>query len=429
MRQNKMLPGVYTNFSVAQLSSASSRTGVISLALALPWLAAKTMYRITKSIAEELYFYLGSAALPIKEALKNANEVLLYKLNAGTASAATIGNLTCTAANTGAFGNSISVIIAPVIGEDGYYYVSTYIGGNEYDRQKVMTADQLQDNAWVVFTHSATGLTSTAGTTLTGGEDGTVTNADYISYLETLELYDFNAIACVAESADIKQLYIEFTKRLVNDEGRYFQCVVADEAADFEAVISVKNGVILSDGSAVTKEIACAYIAGATASVDLSASLTNSQYIGAVNVDTRYTTAQQTDIAQSGHILFIPELDNKVYIQKDINSLVTLSPERTEVYRKNKVIRTLFAIAAEIKRLGREQFIGKVSNTADGRNLFKSAVLVYFRQLATKNIISDVSPEDITVTEGNASDNIILTYTVRPVDTIDIIYNTIVVSV
>lgn len=428
LNTNKMLPGVYTNFSISPKAASSGIYGIVSLALILPWFVASTIIRITQATVDSYLTILGEAGLPLQEAFKNANEVLLYKLNAGTAATATIGTQTVTAKYGGTYGNNISIIIESVVGETGKYYVITYINGKEHERQKVTDASELIDNDYILFTHSSTTLTTTAGTTLSGGADGTVTNSAYVSYLQALELYHFNAVACTSSAEDIKALYIDFTKRLINDEGRYHQLVVADSGADFEGIISVKNGVTLADGTIVSKENACAYIAGATAAVDLSSSLTNAEYLGAVDVSERYTTAQQISMVEEGQMIFVPSLDNKVYIQMDINTLKTFTDNRNAGYKKNKVIRTIYAIANEIDKIAKDNFIGKVLNNDDGHNLLKSAIIVYLQKLTGSRVIKNVEPDDIQVSSTQVSNAIEITYAVQPIDTIDVIYNTIVIN-
>ena len=105
-----------------------------------------------------------------------------------------------------------------------------------------------------------------------------------------------------------------------------------------------------------------------------------------------------------------------------------VSDERPYSYTKNKIIRIIYAIASEISRIGKEKFIGKVANNTDGRALFKSAILTYLKQLHSQSVVIDVIPEDIKIESGTAIDSVIVSYIIRPADTIDVIYNTIVVE-
>lgn len=428
--QTKTLPGVYTNYTAKSADSANGASGIVTMALAFPWFAAHSITVITSAQVKTISNDFGADALPIIEALKNASQVLLYRLdNNGTAAAVTIGNLICIAKYKGKYGNEITVAVESVVAESKFYVI-TYISGNEVDSQKVSDISGLTANDWVTFSASGENktLTASAGAPLTGGDNGTVTAADHTAFLTALELEGFSALACISNDADIKPLYAAFTKRMIEDEGKYFQTVIPDYSADFEGIISIQNGVKLSNGTVVDKVNASAFVAGACSSSDPTASLTNFQYVGAVDVDTRYTVTQQEAYSKSGQMIFIPGSDGKVYIQKDINTLVTFSETRSYAFSKNKVIRTLFAVSNKINEISRQSFIGKLQNTPDSRELLKSTIYSYFRELKGSGVLSEITTDDITVKTGEKLDSIVVDYIIRPVDTIDIIYNTIVVE-
>lgn len=431
--QNKVLPGVYTNFiGKGAKPSTTGTKGVIGLPIVLPWLKSGELMEIYPSDVASFVADYGDYALTLQEAMKNATKVFLYRLNTGTKAIATLGNLTGTAKYGGIFGNNLKVSIENVVGESGKFYVITWLKTDELERQKVIKGTELKNNNWIDFTTAGDGtLVINAGTSLTGGADGAVTTSNYASFLSAMETQEFNAVACPTDTIEIKNLFIAFAKRLVNENGKYIQVVVPETlTADFEGVISVKNGVYLEGGVHVDKVNATAYIAGATAAVSLTESLTNAAYIGAVDVDERYTLPQQEDYAKTGQMVFIPTSigSNKVLIQKDINTLISFTEKRTYAFSKNKIIRTIFDIGTEIYQRGTLSFIGKVPNNQNGRSLFKSSVLSYFRTLEAQGIIKDVVPEDIVVDAGTLIDSLVVNYAVRPVDTMDVIYNTIIVE-
>lgn len=431
--QNKILPGVYTNFKGkgAKPSSGGTR-GIVGLPITLPWLPAGELIEVYPEDAASYIADYGDYALTLQETMKNASKVLLYRLNSGTKATVQLGNLKCTAKYTGTFGNRLKVSIENVLGETGKFYVVTWLDTEELERQKVSNSSELKGNDWIDFTSSGDGsLVINAGVALINGADGIVTNSNYVSFLSAMETQEFNAVACTTDAVDIKNLFIAFANRLRDDEGRYIQVVVPDTlAGDFEGVISVKNGVYLEGGVHVDKVKATAYIAGATAATPLTESLTNAPYKGAVDVDERYTLSQQEQLAKTGQMVFIPTSvgSNKVVIQKDINSLVTFTDKKPYSFSKNKIIRILDSIGTEIFTRGTLSFIGKTQNNKEGRDLFKAEILTYFRTLEAQGVIRDVAPEDITVNQGTLIDSIVVDYVVRPVDTMDVIYNTIVVE-
>lgn len=431
--QNKVLPGVYINYAGSGTNpTVEGDKGIVGIPAVFPWLKEKTLIALTRKDAKSLAADFGANALPVTEAMKNSAYVYFYRLNVGTKATATIGNLVCTALYSGTYGNRLSVSIENTVGQTGKYDVITWLDTTEIDRQTAADISGLADNSWIKFSKAASdvALSVNAGTKLTNGTDGTATIADYADFLSQIELQTVNAVACPADDADIKAMFIAFEKRMIQEEGKYLQTVVPDSQADFEGVMSVKNGVILEDGTHVTKAIATAYVAGATAACALTESLTNTKYIGAVDVDERYTTAQQIEYAKSGQMVFIPSPvgGNSVLIQKDINTLTTFTADHTYAMSKNKVIRILYSICTEINNRGVLYYNGKVSNSKDGRKLFQADILSYFRSLEANGVLHDVVPDDITVSQGDLIDAMVVSYAVRPVDVIETIYNTIVVE-
>src|SRR5690606_34251968 len=113
----------------------------------------------------------------VREALKRARTLLLYRVNTGTQASATIGTsdpVTVTAKYGGVRGNDITVAVQANVDDPQLFDVITYVDGREVDVQTVASRAELQDNAWVTFGSSGE-LETTAGVNLTGGSDFTVT--------------------------------------------------------------------------------------------------------------------------------------------------------------------------------------------------------------------------------------------------------------
>jgi hypothetical protein len=429
--QNKVLPGVYTNVrGEATAGISAGDRGIVALPLILPWLTPKTVLTITKDTADAILAVLGTAGLLIREAIKKASVVLLYRLNEGTAATATAGNLTATAKYPGTLGNELKISVEAVAGESGQFYVRTFRGTAEVDIQKAAEVAGLSANAYITL--SGTGvLTASAGVSLTGGADGSVVTADYSAALAAFELYTFHAVSCPVTTTDVIALFTAYAQRLRTEEGKNIQAVVPDTlSVNSYAVLSVKNGYTLADGTVLTAAQATAFVAGATAGVPLTESLTNAIVPGAVDVATRYTNTQLTANINAGQIVFIPGPygSNEVRICADINTLITFTEERPKAFSKNKIIRTLDTIDNHIQERGNAAYVGKISNLSDGRALFKAEIFAYFVELEEQGILSDVSADDIVISKGDASDAVVVTYGARPIDVMEKLYNTIVVS-
>ena len=263
---------------------------------------------------------------------------------------------------------------------------------------------------------------------LNSATDVEVGLSDYAAFFAALETEDFNTIALNTEQPAIKTALVSFVRDLREKRGRYVTGVVSDLAADYVGILSLKNGVVLSDNVSLSAAQATAYIAGATASVPLNESLTNRAYIGGAEPLERYDYEALEQLVLSGHMVLVPSQAGGVSILKDINTLTTFTSERPAFFSKNKIVRIVDKLANDICIKGVNSYIGKVQNNENGRALFKAEILSSFAVLERSGILQEVSPEDIVVSKGDEIDSIVVEYAIRPADVIEQIHNTILVS-
>nr|WP_233167443.1 phage tail sheath family protein [Paenibacillus roseus] len=411
--------------SAPQSLGAAGDRGVTSIALTLPWGPSQQIISIAagQDVRDVLgYDITAPQLLLVREALKRAQTLLLYRLNVGVKAAATHSGLTITAQHGGTRGNSLSIVVQANIDQPGKFDVITLLAGIDVHRQLVADAAGLKANSWVTFAGGST-LTTTAGVPLQGGTDGTVTNADHTAYLGALELYSFNTVALASTDNALKAVYAAFVRRLREQEGAKVQAVLENyPVADNEGVISVKNGVILSDGQTLTPAQTTAWVAGATAGAANNVSLTYSAYDDAVDVATRYTNSQIEAALLAGEFLFTPS-NGRAVIEQDINTLTSFTPNKGRAFSKNRVIRVLDGIANDIKRIFETFYLGKVDNNPDGRMLLAQEIVTYLGSLQDNAAIQNFDPQaDVSVIPGNAVDSVYVEVSIQPVDAVEKIY-------
>lgn len=430
--QDKARPGVYINFSSeGAVTGGSATAGVVSVALALPWGEPHRMLEI--SSPADIQDKLGYAAaapemLLVREALKRARTVLAYRLNEGTKAAATHNGLTATARYGGVRGNDILLAIQENAEQSGSFRVTTYVDGAEADTQVAAEIEDLQANRWVIF--SGTGeLVASAGVPLVGGADGTVASQAHDDYLAAAELLDLNTIALVSNNAALKTSYAGFAERVRDVEGKKIQVVISNAPdINYEGVIKVKNGVILADGTELSAEEATVWVAAATASAGASQSLTYQPYDGAVDAKPRYTNTQIEQALRAGEFLFVPRAGRAV-VEQDINSFTDYTPAKGKLFSKNRVVRVFDEVANELRRIFEAYYIGKVSNNADGRGLFQSAIVTYLADLQNAGAIQNLDErQDVQVEQGQEADSIYVAVQLQPVDAVEKIYMKVRVS-
>lgn len=426
--ENKVLPGAYLNFVTAQAASTAGIRGTVTLPLALNW--GKDGEMITVHAAEfakkavSILGYDASAPelLLVREALKNAHTLLAYRVNGGgIAAKKTIGGIEWTAICTGTRGNAIKGAVQPNIDVESLFDVVTYLGQTEVDRQTVAAAEDLHANDYVTF--GAGTLAAEAAVALAGGTNGTMDGAAYATYLEKAEVEDFDAIGYPGSDTTTKQLFKAFAVRLNDTEGKKLQCVLCDFAADHEAIINVKNGVKLQDGTVITADKAVAWVAGASAAADISQSLTNVAYPGAVDVDVRYTQTEYAEAVKAGQFAFYGE-NGAARVVADINSLVTSGDNKPEDVKHNRVVRVLNGWANDVARIFGTSYLGRQTNNDTGRQLFKADLVALAAQYQAKEAISNFNANDVTISQGTGKRDIVVTNSLQPNDSMEKLYVT-----
>ncbi|ODP29942.1 Phage-like element PBSX protein XkdK [Paenibacillus nuruki] len=424
--QNKIRPGVYINFvSEGQLPGTLGERGTASIALNLDWGASKKMVTIVAGDNTQKtlgYDYTSSQMMLIREALKRAQKLIVYRLNDGEKSTVKAGVLTATARYGGIRGNQLTITVEKNINNETLFDVSTLLDGSSVDKQTVSNAKELVANDYVVFAGEGA-LTATAGAPLVGGTSAAATNADHTAYLAELEALEFQTVGLISDEASLKSVYAAYIKRLRNTEGKKVQAVLANYPnADQEGVISVKNGVVLTDGTVLDAKKSVAWVTGATAGAAVNSSLTYTAYDDAVDVNGKLTHSETEAALQKGEFVFTAVNDRAV-VEQDINTFVSYTPEKARHFAKNRVVRVLDSIGNDMKRIFESYFIGKVNNNNDGRSLFRSQCIAYLDDLQNIGAVQNFNAQtDITVTAGNEVDSIVVELNVQPVDSVEKVY-------
>lgn len=421
--QNRVRPGVSVNVrGVSPLAVEYGARGVVVLPLELDFGPSKEFTTIT--CENDLYKMFGysfdeAASLAVREALKGASKVLLYRVNGGDmASVNLTDEVIATALYSGERGNELSVKVT-TSGEK--FVVATYLSTALVDTQTVTTAEELEANQYVKF--SGTGELVAVTVTLSGGSSSTAVTQDYKDMLTAAKLEDFQAIAYVGSDVAFKTTLAEYAKSERDTEDKRIVVVMGNStnSYDNEGVIVVLNGVKLSDGTEISNELAAAWVAGVTAGANVTESNTFKKYDGAVDVTQKYTNSEIETHLSNGLFMFTVH-GTKVVAEYDINTLTSYTVEKPKDFRKNKVIRVVDSIVTDVKSIFEESFIGKVQNNDSGRNVLKGFLVDYLTGLYDMGAIENFAPEDVVVEAGTDKDAVVITLTVLPTDCIEKIY-------
>ncbi|MFV0552272.1 MAG: phage tail sheath subtilisin-like domain-containing protein [Anaerorhabdus sp.] len=421
MKQNEIRPGVYVNVGVNNLKANSfDQSGIVTIPLDLDWGEAEGFIMIKQN--ETPLYKLGRdlkhiQMLPIREALKKCESVLVYRLNGGTKASATLAtNVTATAKYPGTRGNDITVTVK-VDTDTSIVTVKTFFDDVEMDIQKVTTVSEFKDNGLVIITGAGTFVD--ASIKLTSGANKTVAGS-LSKYLEALITQEFNTIAYTGTDEASKTLIIDWVKEHRGDNAKLVQAVLENVTANHEGIISVKNGVILEEGTQLLAKDCTAFVAGATAGATAKTSNTYALYEGAVDCNPRLTPTQIENAILTGHICFARH-NQGVAIEYDINTLTSFG-NKSKDFRKNKIVRVVDRMTQDIIAIYEVNYIGKVQNNTEGRNRLKGTLAEYLQALQNAGVIEEFITSDIIIEALQDKDSVSVKVGVKPVDSIDKIY-------
>ena len=416
---NKVLPGSYINFvSKARSIGTLGERGIVALPLKLDWGENDKILTISnedfqKRCVEILgYDYSHEKMLPFREIFKNASCIKLFRIGKGTKATATIQNLTVSAKCFGTRGNSLKIKISQNV-DNSLFNIFTILDDDIVFEQSAENIEALakdDSNPFVTFSGSGS-LNVNAGTNLLGGQNSEEENSEIAKFLTLIEAEQFNVLAYFGEDAKTKAIFESFTKRLRNEEGIKISLVLHDyKKADFEGIISVKNSANL-----------VFWTAGAIAGAYINESLTNKTYDGEYVFDSKFSNSKLKEFIQNGEFVFYFD-GQDIKVLKDINTLTSFTANKNSDFCNNQVIRVLDLSANDISKIFNDYYIGKVQNNELGRDIFKSELIDYFRNLQSISAIEDFKANDISIKQGIEKGDVVVGLNIKPVSAMDKLY-------
>lgn len=424
--QNKTIPGTYINFvSAAAASAAISDRGVATMPLELDWGIEGRVFEVSneeyqKNSMKIFGYSVDNAKMKgLNDLFIAAKTLYAYRLNSGGTKAS---NEYAEALYSGVRGNDIMIVIQDNADQTGMHDVITYLGTAKVDEQTVGKAEQLTANDYVRF--KDTELSTTAGTPLSGGTNGTVDGSAHQSYINKIEPYSFNTMGVVTADSGTKKLYAAFVKRMRDEVGVKFQLVLHDCEADYMGVINVKNKVT-DDGWAESSLVY--WVTGAQCGCAVNKSCQNKKYDGAFTVDTEYTQNDLKAAINKGEFV-LHNVSGDVRVLEDINSMVTESDTQGAVFKDNQTVRVIDQIGNDDALLFNTKYLGVVPNNAAGRISLWSDLVKIRQQLQELGAIEEFTDKDVTVEQGDSKKSVVVNGSIQVVNAMSKVYMTITVA-
>lgn len=414
--QNKVLPGAYINFiSRPRAMGQLGERGTVCVGMEMDW-GKPGMQTVEaaefRTESKRLFGYDSQQEQmkELREIFLHGARVKLYRLNGGKAATATEGALTVTAKYGGTRGNDLRITIAANVDEEGAFDVTTFLETEPMDSQTVHLLEELQENDFVTFRGTGT-PTAAVGISLAGGTTEETKGSAYTEFLAAAEKEEFQVLAYNGTDTVTKKLFVNFTKRLREEEGVKFVTVLHGyPEADHEGVISVGTAPEL-----------VYWVAGASAGAEVNESLTNAVYDGEYAVEAKQKKSDYIKGIREGQFLFYEE-EGTLRVLRDINSFTSFEPTKNSDFSSNRVVRVLDGIANDVAQIFSKYYLGKQSNNADGRNLLKAEILAYHEQLMQIGAIEAFTAEDVRVEKGVEKQDVVVYESIQPVDAMEKLY-------
>ena len=418
LTQNKVLPGSYINFvSLARANATLSSRGFVAMPLELDWGVDNEVFTVTRedfqkdSLKIFGYAYTHEKLKGLRDLFLNANTLYAYKLTSGGVKAS---NTFATALYSGIRGNDVAIIIQQNADDALKFDVKTTIDSKVVDEQTVADATELVANDFVTFDSGAM-LAVTASTPLTGGTNGTVDGTSHQAFINKIESYAFNTLGVVTTDDVTKGLYAGFVERMRDEIGQKFQVVLYNHPADYEGVINIKNKTSEDEAALVY------WVAGLNAGTEINQSNTNQLYDGEYTVDVDYTQTQLKDAVLAGEFV-LHRVGDSQRVLKDINSFVSVTDEKGDVFKQNQTIRVIDQIANDIANLFNTKYLGKVPNDQSGRLSLWSDIVRHHEQLQDLRAIQDFSDDDVVISEGDTKNSVLVGDSITITSTMEQLY-------
>lgn len=420
--QNKKLPGSYINFASAQNASSSiGERGIAAMAIEMDWGKDREIIEVTsQNFAKDSlrifgYDYSHEKLKGLRDLFKNVKKAYFYRLNTGNKATTDIATAKC----SGIRGNDIRIVVAKNIDDDTKYDVITYLGTKEVDKQTIKEVSELLDNDYVTF--SMENLEVTAGKSLEGGTNGDVNGEAHQNFLDKLESYQVNAIGCTVKDESTSNLYVQYAKRLRDEQGIKFQVVVFNNAANYEGVVNIKNTTVEDESALVY------WVTGVIAGCEINKSNTNKTYDGEYTINADYTQTQLEESIDNGEFV-LHKVGDEIRVLVDINSLVGTTIEKGEEFKSNQTIRVLDQIASDVASVFNSKYLGKIANNEAGRTSLWSDIIALFKDYQTLQAIENFEDSDISVEIGNDKKSVTINTNVQVINAMEKLYMTVVVE-
>ncbi|MBB6214962.1 hypothetical protein HNQ80_001047 [Anaerosolibacter carboniphilus] len=195
----------------------------------------------------------------------------------------------------------------------------------------------------------------------------------------------FNWICAPGGSATEQQALTTWVKGQNTNNGKTYKALVfnATVTDDMHIVNFTNTNVKPKGADEITGDKYLARLAGIFAGLPMTMSAT---YYVLQDLES-VTEPEDVEAAINDGELVLINDEEEVKIARAVNSLVTLTTDRTEDMKKIIIVESMDMILEDIRSTFKEFYVGKYKNNYDNQVLFISAINSYFKTLAGEDIL------------------------------------------
>ncbi|MCO0597373.1 phage tail sheath subtilisin-like domain-containing protein [Peribacillus butanolivorans] len=254
----------------------------------------------------------------------------------------------------------------------------------------------------------------------------TPATADYTDMRNAFEARPFNVFVFDGEPSPTERTNTLAWVVTNRTERKHFMFVTGGTAADDanpatgntrsaalldDYVVNLITGVTI-DGTVYSSGKYAAHIAGLIAGTAINRSITFTEVM-VDDVTKRLRNSEIVTALQAGSLVLVND-GEKVKIEQGITTAGT----------KIRSVRSRQAVATDVEKAARDNYIGKLDNSADGQAALISAIKVYLESLESNNVLTDIAV-GIDTQNPSVGDTVFLTIAYREIDSMERIFLTI----
>ena len=252
-------------------------------------------------------------------------------------------------------------------------------GSTEADALLAAMANSAYLNGVKTVNYSGNGeIASVTQGRFSDGSSGMVSAQEYQTGLNLLETQRFNTVSFDTIDTNETAILSSFMNRIYQSGKMAFAVIGADMGENFEdrlkqaatfndyKIVYVGNGWKDASGKILAGENAAARIAGMIASIPANESITHRVISGAVEPIEYLTNSQYEDCIDHGMLVLSANSLDQVWVDSGITSLITLSGNDDEGWKKIKRAKIRFELMSRASD-SVAPLIGATPNNEDGR--------------------------------------------------------------